>query len=158
MLRDTVAQWGAKDATAIVLDPSTGAILAMAQTPGYDANNTSNVARYSPSLLRNRAVTDTYEPGSTFKLVTITGALSDGIVKPNTRFTLPYLYRYGGCYQCSVHDAETRGTVNYSVAQVLAYSSNVGAVTIAEKLGASRLAYWVKKFGFGSTDRHRFPG
>ena len=89
--------------------------------------------------------------------MTITGALSDGIVTPNTRFTLPYLFRYGGCYQCSVHDAETRGTVNYSVAQVLAYSSNVGAVTIAEKLGAARLAYWVKKFGFGSADRHRFP-
>ena len=78
----------------------------MAQTPGYDANNTSNVARYAPALLRNRAVTDTYEPGSTFKLVTITGALSDGIVTPSTRFTLPYLFRYGGCYQCSVHDAE----------------------------------------------------
>jgi cell division protein FtsI (penicillin-binding protein 3) len=158
VLRDTVAQFGAKDATAIVLDPSTGAILAMAQTPGYNANNTSKVARYSPSLLRNRAVTDTYEPGSTFKLVTITGALSDGIVKPSTRFTLPYLFRYGGCYQCTVHDAETRGTVNYSVAQVLAYSSNVGAVTIAEKLGASRLAYWVKKFGFGSSTGIDFPG
>ena len=71
-------------------------------------------------LLRNRAVTDTYEPGSTFKLVTITGALSDGIVTPSTRFTLPYLFRYGGCYQCTVHDAESRGTVNYSVAQILA--------------------------------------
>ncbi len=158
VLRDTVAQWGAKDATAIVLDPSTGGVLAMAQTPGYDANNTSNVARYAPGLLRNRAVTDTYEPGSTFKLVTITGALSDKIVTPNTRFNLPYLYRYGACYQCSVHDAEFRGTVNYSVAQVLAYSSNVGAVTIAEKLGSARLAYWVQRFGFGSPTGIDFPG
>ena len=104
----------------------------MAQTPGYDANNTSNVARWSPGLLRNRAVTDTYEPGSTFKLVTITGVLSDHLVTPNTRFTLPYLFRYGSCAQCSVHDAELRGTVNYSVSQILAYSSNVGVVTLAE--------------------------
>ncbi len=90
VLNQTVSQWGAKDATAIVLDPSTGEVLAMAQTPGYNANNTSNVARWSPGLLRNRAVTDTYEPGSTFKLVTITGALSDHLVTPSTRFTLPY--------------------------------------------------------------------
>jgi cell division protein FtsI (penicillin-binding protein 3)/stage V sporulation protein D (sporulation-specific penicillin-binding protein) len=158
VLRDTVSQWGAKDATAIVLDPSTGEILAMAETPGYDANSTSNVARYAPGLLRNRAVTDTYEPGSTFKLVTVTAALSDKIVTPRTRFTLPYLFRYGSCLQCSVHDAELRGTVNYSVAQILSFSSNVGAVTIAEKLGSERLASWVQKFGFGSLTGVDYPG
>jgi cell division protein FtsI (penicillin-binding protein 3)/stage V sporulation protein D (sporulation-specific penicillin-binding protein) len=158
VLRQTVSKWGAKDATAVVLDPSTGEILAMAQTPGYDANNTSNVARWSPGLLRNRAVTDVYEPGSTFKLVTITGALSDGLVTPNTRFTLPYLFRYGSCYQCSVHDAEQRGTVNYSVSQILEFSSNVGAVTLAEKLGPQRLMDWVKRFGFGSATGVDFPG
>jgi cell division protein FtsI (penicillin-binding protein 3)/stage V sporulation protein D (sporulation-specific penicillin-binding protein) len=158
VLRQTVSKWGAKDGTAIVLDPSTGEILAMAQTPGYDANNTSNVARWSPGLLRNRAVTDVYEPGSTFKLVTITGALSDKLVTPNTRFTLPYLFRYGTCYQCTVHDAELRGTVNYSVAQILEFSSNVGAVTLAEKLGPQRLMDWVKKFGFGSSTGVDFPG
>jgi cell division protein FtsI/penicillin-binding protein 2 len=158
VLHETVSQWGAKDATAIVLDPTTGEILAMAETPGYDANNTSNVARYAPGLLRNRAVTDTYEPGSTFKLVTVTAALSDHIVTPRTRFTLPYLFRYGSCWQCTVHDAELRGTVDYSVAQILSYSSNVGAVTIAEKLGAERLQSWVQKFGFGSVTGVDFPG
>jgi len=155
VLRETVSKWGAKDGTAIVLDPSTGEVLAMAQTPGYDANNTSNVAA---DLVRNRAVTDTYEPGSTFKLVTITGALSDHLVTPNTRFTLPYLFKYGSCWQCQVHDAEQRGTVNYSVSQILEFSSNVGAVTLAEKLGPQRLADWVKKFGFGSTTGIDFPG
>jgi cell division protein FtsI/penicillin-binding protein 2 len=158
VLRETVSKWGAKDASAIVLDPSTGEVLAMAQTPGYDANNTSNVARWSPGLLRNRAVTDTYEPGSTFKLVTITGVLSDHLVTPDTRFTLPYLFHYGSCWQCTVHDAELRGTVNYSVLQILAYSSNVGVVTLAEKLGRQRLADWVQKFGFGSTTGIDFPG
>jgi cell division protein FtsI/penicillin-binding protein 2 len=158
VLRETVSKWGAKDGTAIVLDPSTGEVLAMAMTPGYDANKTSNVARTSPGLMRNRAVTDTYEPGSTFKLVTVTGALSEHLVTPNTRFTLPYLFKYGSCWQCTVHDAELRGTVNYSVAQILAYSSNVGAVTLAEKLGPQRLMDWVQKFGFGSLTGIDFPG
>jgi cell division protein FtsI (penicillin-binding protein 3) len=158
VLRETVSRWGAKDASAVVLDPATGEVLAMAQTPGYNGNNTSNVARSAPGLLRNRAVTDTYEPGSTFKLVTITGALTDHLVTPSTRFTLPYLFRYGTCAQCTVHDAEPRGTVYYSVSQILEYSSNVGAVTLAEKLGPQRLADWVKKFGFGSTTGIDFPG
>src|SRR4029079_10311570 len=100
-----------------------------AQTPGYNANNTSSVARYSPGMLRNRALTDTYEPGSTFKLVTVTGALSDHLVSPNTRFTLPYLYKYGSCWQCQVHDAEERGTVKYSVSHILEFSSNVSGAT-----------------------------
>jgi cell division protein FtsI (penicillin-binding protein 3)/stage V sporulation protein D (sporulation-specific penicillin-binding protein) len=158
VLAQTVSHWGAKDASAVVIDPATGEVLAMAQTPGYNANNTSNVARYSPGMLRNRAVTDTYEPGSTFKLVTITGALSDKLVTPSTRFTLPYQLQYGTCEQCTVHDAEPRPTVNYSVAQVLAYSSNVGAVTIAKELGSTRLQAWVQKFGFGSTTDIDFPG
>ncbi len=77
---------------------------------------------------------------------------------PRTRFTLPYRLQYGPCAQCSVHDAEYRPTVNYSVAQILSYSSNVGAVTIARKLGPERLQSWVKRFGFGSLTGIDFPG
>jgi len=87
VLRQTVAHWHARSATAVVLDPRTGAVLAMAQAPGYDANNANHV---SFALQRNRAITDTFEPGSTFKLVTISGALSTGLVTPETKFTLPY--------------------------------------------------------------------
>jgi cell division protein FtsI/penicillin-binding protein 2 len=155
VLQATVSKWGAKSATAIVLDPTTGEILAMAQAPGYNANNTSTV---NAGLTRNRAVTDTYEPGSTFKLVTVTGALSEGIVKPSTRFTLPYRWQYSSCFNCSVHDAEQRGTVNYSVAQILEYSSNVGAVTLATKLGPTKLASWVDRFGFGHQTGVDYPG
>ncbi|HVR14309.1 MAG TPA: penicillin-binding protein 2, partial [Gaiellaceae bacterium] len=87
VLRETVHKWSAKSASAIVLDPRTGAILAMATQPGYDANRFPSV----PSdLQRNRTITDTYEPGSTFKLMTVAGALSERIVSPTTRFTLPY--------------------------------------------------------------------
>ena len=152
VLRATVKEWDAKDATAIVLDPATGDVLAMAQAPGYDANDTPRV---SPEITRNRAVTDTYEPGSTFKLVTVTGALSEGLVKPSTRFRLP------PCIQVAnycIHDAEQRGTVDYSVAQILEYSSNVGAITLAEKLGPARLAQWIERFGFGRPTGIDYPG
>jgi cell division protein FtsI/penicillin-binding protein 2 len=152
VLRDTVRKWGAKSATAIVLDPRTGAILAMAVQPGYDANAFANAAR---DLQRNRAVTDTYEPGSTFKLITVGAALSEGLVAPTTRFTLPYSIQVADRV---VHDAELRGTVNYSVAQILAHSSNVGAITLAEMLGKDRLASWISRFGFGRTTGIDFPG
>lgn len=152
VLRQTVAQWHARSASAIVLDPSTGAVLAMAQAPGYNANNANRV---SLDLQRNRAITDTFEPGSTFKLVTISGALSTGLVRPETRFTLPYSIPVADRI---VHDAERRGTETLSVAQILSHSSNVGAVTIAEKLGAPALAEWIRKFGFGKQTGIDFPG
>jgi cell division protein FtsI/penicillin-binding protein 2 len=152
VLRSTVAQWHAQSATAVVLDPSTGAVLAIAQTPGYNANNANQVPF---SVQRNRSVTDTYEPGSTFKLVTIGGALSEGIVTPSTRFTLPYRISVADRI---VHDAEFRQTETLTVAQILARSSNVGAVTIAEKLGAPTLSRWIERFGFGKTTGIDFPG
>jgi cell division protein FtsI (penicillin-binding protein 3) len=152
VLRQTVRKWGAKSASAIVLDPRTGAILAMAVQPGYDANLFPTV----PSALqRNRTVTDTYEPGSTFKLITVAGALSDRIVTPSTRFVLPYSLHVADRV---IHDAEQRGTVNYSVAQILAHSSNIGAITLAEKLGRTRLSSWINRFGFGRTTGIDFPG
>ena len=155
VLRRTVKEWRAKDGTAIVLDPRTGAILAMAQTPAYDDNDTPDVPAADQT---NRAVTDTYEPGSTFKLVTITAALSEGLVTPATRFTLPYELHYGPCLQCTVSDADFRPTETLSVAQILSQSSNVGAVTIAKMLGAPALQDWITKFGFGSPTGIDFPG
>jgi cell division protein FtsI (penicillin-binding protein 3) len=152
VLRDTVRKWGARSATAIVLDPRTGAILAMAVQPGFDANAFPQAPR---DLQRNRAVTDTYEPGSTFKLITVGAALSEGLVAPSTRFTLPYSIQVADRV---VHDAEERGTVNYSVAQILAHSSNVGAITLAEMLGKDRLASWISRFGFGTKTGIDFPG
>jgi cell division protein FtsI/penicillin-binding protein 2 len=152
VLRETMSHWGAKGATAIVLDPRTGAVLAMAQAPGYNANKANTVAS---AVQRNRAVTDTYEPGSTFKLVTIAGALSGGLVVPGTTFKLPYSIHVADRV---VHDAEPRPTETLSVAQILSHSSNVGAVTIAEKLGSSELADWITRFGFGKTTGVDYPG
>ena len=152
VLRDTVRKWHAKSATAIVLDPATGAVRAMAVAPGFDANDYPKVWR---AFQRNRAVTDTYEPGSTFKLVTVAGALSDRLVSPTTRFTLPYSIQVADRV---VHDAEPRGTETMTVAHILSHSSNVGAITLAQKLGKQRLVRWIKRFGFGKLTGIDFPG
>ncbi len=152
VLRETVARWRARSATAIVLDPHTGAVLAMAQAPGYNANNSSRVPQ---SYLTNHAVTDVFEPGSVFKLVTVAGALTEGLVTPSTPFKLP------PCIQVAdkcIHDAELRGTETLTVAKILSYSSNVGAITIAEKLGAPDLMKWIGRFGFGKPTGLDFPG
>jgi len=148
VLRKTIVDWRAKSATAIVLDPKTGAVLAMAQAPGYNANDPSKIQR-------NRAVTDTYEPGSTFKLVTIAGALSTGIVTPQTTFRLPYSIHVADRI---IHDAEYRPTETLTVSEILSHSSNVGAVTIAEKLGAPGLMSWIERFGYGKKTGIDFPG
>jgi cell division protein FtsI (penicillin-binding protein 3) len=152
VLRETVAKWHAKDATAIVLEPQTGRILAMSVVPGYDAN------RYPTTpadIQRNRAVTDTYEPGSTFKLVTVAAALSERLVSASTPFTLPYSIQVADRV---IHDAERRGTETLTVGQILSHSSNVGAVTLALKVGSERLSNWITRFGFGRKTRIDFPG
>jgi cell division protein FtsI/penicillin-binding protein 2 len=152
VLRRTVQQWGAKSATAIVLDPRNGEILAMAQAPAYDANR---FPRVNPQLSRNRAVTDAYEPGSTFKLVTVSAALSEGIATPSTTYKLPYSIRVA---DRTIHDAEERGTETLSVAQILSHSSNVGTVTLGEQLGKERLSEWIGRYGFGKPTGVDFPG
>ena len=152
VLQDTVRKWHARGGSAIVLDPRTGQVLAMANAPGFNSNDFGSV---NPDLRRNRAVTDVYEPGSTFKLVTISGALEDGVVSPLTRFTLPPTIRVA---DRTIHDAETRSTERMTVQQILAHSSNVGTVTIAERLGAEELSRWVHRWGFGDTTGVDFPG
>ena len=152
VLRATVARWRARSAEAVILDPRTGDVLALAQAPGYDANK-ANLVPFS--IQRNRAVTDMYEPGSVFKLVTIAGALSSGIVTPQTAFRLPYSIHVADRV---VHDAEFRHTETMTVAKILSHSSNVGAVTIAEKLGAPALMEWITRFGFGKKTGIDFPG
>ncbi len=154
VLRATVAKWHAKDATAIVLDPHTGAVLAMATEPGYDANNYPHA--FAKGLTGNRAISDVYEPGSVFKVVTIGGALAEHLVTPHTSFLLPYSIHVADRV---VHDAEVRPTERMTVSQILQRSSNVGAVTIARtKLGESRLKDWIQRFGFGRQTGIDFPG
>jgi cell division protein FtsI (penicillin-binding protein 3) len=152
VLRETRARWAAKSATAVVMDPRTGGILAMAVEPGYDANTFPTVPR---DRQRNRAVTDTFEPGSTFKVVTIGGALEIGLVAPGTRYTLPPSITVADRV---IHDAEHRPTQTLTVAQILSQSSNVGVVTVALGLGKTHLNDWIGRFGFGRPTGIDFPG
>ncbi|HZR93584.1 MAG TPA: penicillin-binding protein 2 [Gaiellaceae bacterium] len=151
-LRNAVSFWHAKHATAIVMNPHTGAVYAMATAPGFNANSFSAL---SPERTRNTAVTDTYEPGSTFKLVTVSAALAEHLVTRASAFTLPYSIHVADRV---IHDAEPRPTETMTVGQILSRSSNVGAVTLARLLGPERLAEWISRFGFGHATGIDFPG
>src|ERR671937_118066 len=152
ILRETQERWSAKSASAVVMDPRTGGILALAVEPGYDANR---FPRTSDDRKRNRAVTDTYEPGSTFKIVTISAALESGAVTPRTKYVLPPQIQVA---DRKIHDAEPRGKETMTVQQTLSSSSNVGVVTIAEALGKERISEWIRRFGFGRRTGIEFPG
>lgn len=151
VLEHTVRGSSATAATAIVMDPRTGEILAMANVPEIK----DNMFGVKPADDRNRCITDAYEPGSIFKLVTISGALADGTVNAHQRFTLQPTITV---YDRTIHEAEARGTVNYNVKDILVKSSNVGAVTIGMKMGQTAMLKWVEAFGFGRDTGIAFPG
>jgi cell division protein FtsI (penicillin-binding protein 3) len=140
-----------KGATALVLDPRTGAILALANWPPVDPSKPG-----SPGYLtQNRAVQSNYEPGSTFKAFTVSGALEEHLITPSTVFDLPITLQVA---DRQISDAEARGPVSLTVAQILAQSSNVGAVKIGQRLGPTRFDKWVRRFGFGGSTGIDLPG
>jgi cell division protein FtsI (penicillin-binding protein 3) len=152
ILRETRERWAAKAVTGVVLDPRTGGVLGMAVEPGFDANRYPQVP---DDRQRNRAVTDTYEPGSTFKLVTISAELERRDVTPATTFRLQPSIQVADRV---IHDAEPRPTETMSVAQILARSSNIGTITLALRLGPDKLSSWISRFGFGRPTGIDFPG
>jgi cell division protein FtsI (penicillin-binding protein 3) len=152
VLLHTVRRWRAKAASAVVLDPTTGGVLAMASEPGFDANRFAETTR---DVQRNRAVTDTYEPGSTLKVVTVAGALAEGLVTPSTQFSLEPKIQVADRVIGEAHRKETE---RMTVAEILSRSSNVGTITLAEQLGRERLEAWIARFGFGKRTGIDFPG
>ncbi len=140
------------DATAIVMDPNTGGILALANWPPVNANHPGGAPA---TALEDRAVGFNYEPGSTFKIVTVAGALSQGLVTPDSSFYLPPQIQIA---DRTIHDAEARGPETLTVSQILAQSSNVGAITIGQRLGPDNFNSWVRRFGFGSPTGVDLPG
>jgi len=152
VLQDAVRRYGARAASAIVLDPYTGAVLAMAVAPRFNANR---FATTRADRRRNRAVTDTFEPGSTFKLVTVAAGLQEGVVTPRTSFRLRPTIRVADRV---IREAHSRGTQRMTVRQIVEYSSNIGTITIAQRLGEGRLASWIDRFGFGKPSGIDFPG
>jgi cell division protein FtsI (penicillin-binding protein 3) len=141
-----------KGATAIVMDPRDSEVLAMATWPRIDANDPGAAPPYAA---QNRAVGSTYEPGSTFKAVTVAGALEENVVKPDSEFTLPPQIQVADRV---IGESHPRGTETLSTAQILAQSSNVGAITIGLKEGRERFDKWVRRFGFGRPTGVGLPG
>jgi cell division protein FtsI/penicillin-binding protein 2 len=139
-------------ATAIVMNPETSEILAMANWPPIDPGDLGAVE--SNDELVNQATGFNYEPGSTFKAFTVSAALEEGLVTPTTEFVLPPELEVG---ERIIHDAEERGTETMSVAQILARSSNIGAVEIGLRVGATKFSKWIERFGFGKPTGVQFP-
>jgi len=141
-----------RGATAVVTDPRTGAILALANWPRVDANDIGGAPDWAR---QNRAVAAVYEPGSTFKAITVAGALEEGLITPQTPFGLPPTIQVADRVIREAHD---RGGMTLTVAEILAQSSNIGSVMIGLKLGRDRFDKWVRRFGFGSPTEVDVPG
>jgi cell division protein FtsI/penicillin-binding protein 2 len=146
------AQYLPRGATAIVMDPNSGSILALANWPRVNANDVTGAPTYASA---DRAVSFTYEPGSTFKAITVAGALQDGVVTRDTQFNIPAVLQVA---DRQIHDAEAHGNETLSVADILRVSSNIGADEIGMKVGPQRFDYWVHQFGFGSKTSVDLPG
>lgn len=144
-LREAVVSKGAKGGTAIVVDPKTGEVLAMANEKGFNPNNIKGL---KPGDWRNRAITDSFEPGSTFKPFLLAAALEEGVVRESDSF-----FCENGYYKISkrvIREANRKRHGYLSVRDILKYSSNIGTVKIAEKLGREKYHNYIKKFGFGA--------
>jgi cell division protein FtsI (penicillin-binding protein 3) len=146
------AQYSPKGATAIVMNPNTGAILALANWPRVNANDPAGAPSFANA---DRAVSFNYEPGSTFKAFTVAAALQDGLVSPDTQFNIPPVLQVA---DRQIHDAELHGYETLTTAGILKYSSNIGADLIGMRLGATRFSQWVTRFGFGSPTAVDLPG
>jgi len=151
-IRSKVNESAAESGTVVVMDPRTGRVLALATYPSFDPG----APLESPAKNRgNRAVSDIYEPGSTSKVMTMAAALDAGVITPNTKIEVPpILYRGGDDF----HDHDPHGTLHLTATGVLAQSSNLGAMLIAEKLGRQRLYGSLKRFGMGEASGLGFPG
>jgi len=140
---DLYKEYSPKSAFILVMNPQTGEILGMANRPGYDNANSSGVDQ---SLMRNRALVDIYEPGSTFKIITYSAAFEEDVISPNEVFNCPgYINIFGDKFviKCdSVHGKQT-------CMEAFANSCNPVTIQIANRLGKERFYKYIRKFGFG---------
>lgn len=141
-----------KGATAVVMNPDTGDVLALGNWPKVNANDLAGAPDYAR---QNRAVGFTYEPGSTFKPFTVAGALEEREVTEDTMFNLPPQIQVA---DRTIGESHDRGWVSLTTSQILAQSSNVGTIMIGQRLGAKRFDRWVRRFGFGKPTGVDLPG
>jgi cell division protein FtsI (penicillin-binding protein 3) len=150
-IEKAIVQWRAAAATVIMMDPFTGEILALTNRPSYDPNNPGKAKDFEK---RNRAITDCYEPGSTFKIVVGIGALEEEIVKPHSLFDVSKgAIEVGGK---TIHDVHKHGVLTFK--EVIQKSSNVGSIMIGMKLGKERIYKYAKLLGVGEKTGIDLPG
>src|SRR5439155_3144261 len=151
-LRTAVQQNRAKGGTIVVLDPHTGDVYAMASYPWFDPNS---FASFDSTRYVNRAVTDTWEPGSVNKTITAAAALESGAVTPTERFEVPGPRQVEGY---TIHDAEPHPTETMTLGDIIAPSSNVGASLVADRTGNQTMQQIFTRFGYGTATGVGFPG
>jgi cell division protein FtsI (penicillin-binding protein 3) len=138
-------------ATAVVMNPRSSEVLALANWPAIDLTDLSAA---DPESLTNMATGFTYEPGSTFKAFTVAAALEEELVSPETVFELPPTIQVADRV---IEESHPRGPVTLSVADILAQSSNVGAVKIGLEVGGERFDHWIRRLGFGEPTGIQLP-
>ncbi|MGH2657136.1 MAG: peptidoglycan D,D-transpeptidase FtsI family protein [Actinomycetota bacterium] len=151
-LAGAVEQNGALGGTVIVLEPSTGDVLAMATNPAFDANAFSEAPAF---VTRNRGVTDVYEPGSVNKVITASAALEEGVMGIREPLWVPPRYQVGDKVFTEAHP---RPAMSMTLTDIISQSSNIGTIMTAQRLGSERLDDYLRDFGFGVETGIRFPG
>jgi cell division protein FtsI/penicillin-binding protein 2 len=156
LLRAAVKKWSARSGTAIVMDPWTGELLAIANIPDFDP---AHYGAASSDAWRNRAISDAYEPGSTFKLITAAAALESGKFSAGVQFPARDTLQVGGH---TIHNAEdgmmAAGKGSESIEEIVAFSHNVGAAEIGIATGPRAMYRTIRKFGFGDPTNVELPG
>jgi cell division protein FtsI (penicillin-binding protein 3) len=142
----------ADSGTVVVMDPRTGAILALATVPSFDPSDPGAAA---PADRGNRALSDVYEPGSTSKIMTMSAVIQEGKLTPNSTIVVPSSLTRGGR---TFHDDVPHGQWKLTLTGVLARSSNMGTMLAAETIGPNTLYSYLKKFGIGDPTGLNFPG
>lgn len=151
-LADAVSKWGAKGGSIVVMDARTGEIYAMASWPYFDPNQ---YAQADPKAIRNRVIADAYEPGSTVKSFTAAAVIDRGLGTPDTMYTLPPTLKVG---DRTIHEAHGRGTVTWSLTEIVTKSSNVGAVKLGQSLGKDGIYDYFRMFGLTEKTGVDYPG
>lgn len=152
-LKEAVLDKGAKGGLAIVMDPKTGEILALANQLGFNPNN---IRGLTPERWRNHAITDYYDPGSTFKPFLVAAAMEEKIIRESDRF-----FCENGSYKVAdrvIHEAQRKRHGTLTVREILKYSSNIGSAKIAQKMGKEKFYDYIQKFGFGEKTGIDLPG
>ncbi len=150
-LRNAVEKWRAKGGMVIAMEPFTGKVLAMASHPSFDPNQ---FIHYRAKNWKNRAIADTFEPGSLFKTFLAAAAVEEKAVKPSDSF-----YCENGeytVYDRTIHDHSKHGWLTFQ--QIIKFSSNIGASKVGEKMGKERFYQYIKAFGFGEKTKIGLPG